>query len=331
MPIVNTYTTTSYTTNTPTTGTATTVSVTEARRPDNSLLATLTQGARTVSFRGRATTPQRTFTEDCVISYTTTTHPSYPCKAATLTFNTTAYVRLLAEAFDGQITQTLDDWLNNADTQNTDVANNKDIIAHAMSYRGANASYGPVIDTGTGDCSLLDYSKRGEFSDFNDYLQIPWTYTYSNGSTLTRQADADKNKCLDCSGYVRMVYGHHGGFPLEFEDLNGTAMPRRSYQIYKHAPAVTIVHDVGSQVVDFSRLLPGDLVFFNVDTDTDDEKIRLDHIGIYLDRDTSMSGQYRFISSRKQANGPTFADTGGRSSLDGTFMYQKGFYAVRRL
>lgn len=331
MPIVNTYSSSSYTTNTPSSGSATTVSVTQVRRPDTTLLATLTQGARTVAFRGKSTTPQRSFSEDCVISYTTKTHPNYPCNAATLTFSTNAYVRLLPAAFNGQVTQELDDWLRARDDENDDVAAHPDIIARAMAYLGSNASYGPVISSGTGVCSLIDYSERGEFSDFNDYLGINWTYTYTNGTTVTRTADPDRANCLDCSGYIRIVYGHHGGLPLEFEELNGQAIPRRSYQMYTHAPAVTIVYDVGTQVTDLSRLLPGDLVFFNADTDSSDEATRLDHVGIYLDRDTAMSGQYRFISSRKQANGPTFADTGGRSSLDGTFFYQKAFRAVRRL
>jgi cell wall-associated NlpC family hydrolase len=331
MAIVNTYTPSSYTTNTPTGGSATTVNITQVTRPDGTALATLTQGARTVAFRGRSTTPQRTFSEDCVISYTTTTNPNYPCAAATLTFHTNAYVRLLPQAFNGQVTQDLDNWLIARDAENADVANNPDIIARAMSYLGANANYGPVIGAGSGPCTLIDYSQRGEFADFNDYLGIDRIYTYANGTTVTRKADPDRLNCLDCSGYVRMIYGHHGGLPLEFEELNGQAIPRRSYQIYQHAPAVTIVYDTNSQVTDMSRLLPGDLVFFNADTDSADELTRLDHIGIYLDRDTSISGQYRFISSRKQANGPTFADTGGRSSLDGTFFYQKAFRAVRRL
>lgn len=331
MAIINTYTSSSYTTNTPSTGSATTVTVTQVQRPDATPLATLTQGARTVAFRGQTTTAQRSFSEDCVISYTTTTHPKYPCATTTLTFRTNAYVRLLPQAFNGQVTQALDDWLNERDDENNDVAAHPDIIAHAMSYLGADTSYGPVISSGTGPCSLIDYSQRGEFADFNDYLETDQTYTYSNGQTVTRKADPDRAKCLDCSGYVRMIYGHHGGLPLEFEELNGQAIPRRSYQIYQHAPAVTIVYDVGTQVTDLSRLLPGDLVFFNADTDSADEQTRLDHIGIYLDRDTAMSGQYRFISSRKQANGPTFADTGGRSSLDGTFFYQKAFRAIRRL
>lgn len=331
MAILNTYTASSYTTNTPSSGSATTVSITQVQRPDATPLATLTHGARTVAFRGQTTTAQRSFSEDCVISYTTTTHPKYPCAAATLTFRTNAYVRLLPQAFDGQVTQALDDWLNDRDAQNSNVAANPDIITHAMSYLGANTSYGPVIESGTGDCTLIDYSKRGEFADFNDYLETDQTYIYSNGKVVQRDADPDRAKCLDCSGYVRMIYGHHGGLPLEFEELNGQAIPRRSYQIYQHAPAVTIAYDVGTQITDLSRLLPGDLVFFNADTDPADELTRLDHIGIYLDRDTAMSGQYRFISSRKQANGPTFADTGGRSSLDGTFFYQKAFRAARRL
>ncbi len=75
-----------------------------------------------------------------------------------------------------------------------------------------------------------------------------------------------------------------------------------------------------------SKVNIGDLVFFKIDVDDPEE---IDHVGICLGVDTH--GHYRFISSRQKANGPTFADVGGRSVLDGNGTYAKSFRAVRRL
>ena len=80
------------------------------------------------------------------------------------------------------------------------------------------------------------------------------------------------------------------------------------------------------QVTDFSRLQPGDLVFFDADAG---DGPQVDHVGIYLGPDTG--GHHRFLSSRKSANGPTLGDTSGKSLLDGTGLYAKSFRAARRL
>jgi hypothetical protein len=50
---------------------------------------------------------------------------------------------------------------------------------------------------------------------------------------------------------------------------------------------------------------------------------------MYLGRDSRE--HYRFISSRKRANGPTMGDLGGKSILDGTNLYARTFRAVRRV
>jgi hypothetical protein len=44
-----------------------------------------------------------------------------------------------------------------------------------------------------------------------------------------------------------------------------------------------------------------------------------------------VAGHPRFISSRKTADGPTFGDVGGRSTLDGTGLYASSLRAFRRL
>ena len=86
------------------------------------------------------------------------------------------------------------------------------------------------------------------------------------------------------------------------------------------------IPNTGGQVRDFSRLAPGDLVFFDAATD---DGTRIDHVGIYLGTDTA--GRPRFLSSRKGINGPTLGDHRGKSLLDGTGLYAAAFRAVRSL
>jgi cell wall-associated NlpC family hydrolase len=89
-----------------------------------------------------------------------------------------------------------------------------------------------------------------------------------------------------------------------------------------------IIPDVNdSQVTDFSHLAPGDLVFFHAKTEAHYPQI--DHIGMYLGQDTA--GNYRFISSRQKADGPTMGDFGGNSLLNGKGLYAQAFRAARRL
>src|SRR5262249_6631337 len=139
-------------------------------------------------------------------------------------------------------------------------------------------------------------------------------------------------RCLDCSGYMRMIWGYRHHLPgAEYEDRvplslspmpdHGT-MPRRAYQIYEGAPGVIIVPR-RKRVTDFSKLRTGDLVFFNADPK---DGRRIDHLGMYLGRDADR--RHRFISSRKKRNGPTLSDYKGASLLDGNGLYAAAFCAV---
>ena len=67
-------------------------------------------------------------------------------------------------------------------------------------------------------------------------------------------------------------------------------------------------------------------MFFDADTK---DGPQIDHVGMYLGRDVDR--RYRFISSRKQRNGPTLGDYHGASLLDGTGLYARSFCAVRRI
>jgi hypothetical protein len=183
------------------------------------------------------------------------------------------------------------------------------------------ASYGPLSEDG----------RRKEGSDFNDYLGLRWLYPTDPPDA----AEPDQQQCLDCSGYMRMIWGyrHHlpgAGYPdtvpLSLRPRSGSTLPRRSFEIYTEGPGIILVPDTGKQVVSLDAFDIGDLVFFDA---SDDDRGRLDHVGLYLGRDSA--GARRFLSSRKIPNGPTLADRGHRSTLNGTGYYAKAFRAVRRV
>lgn len=211
-----------------------------------------------------------------------------------------------------------------------------DVLAIAMQYIGgsqpihadddpqlqiaSDASYGPLA----GDT-------REEGSDFNDYLGIAWPYP----DEPTDQPESRQFRCLDCSGYIRMVFGYRrnlsgpdpGNIALcRAPREDRSAMPRRAHEIASHAPGVLVVYPSTHQVTDFCSLAAGDLLFFDADPD---DGPQIDHVGIYMGRDTT--GHHRFISSRKRADGPTMSDIGGCSILDGNGLYARAFRAARRL
>jgi hypothetical protein len=268
-------------------------------------LATLTRGAQTVASTG----PRRSFSED-------------PARVTH-----TTWVRALPLPFDGTIDRV---WLRRALAANA--TRQPDLLALGVQYvRGAppanegglqiagDAAYGPLVD-----------GERQEGSDFNDYLGVTWTY--DDGSV-----DAPEPlqfQCLDCSGFVRMLWGFRRNAPntapvlalSRTSSTDGTTLPRRAVQMAARAPGVLIERNRGVQLRDLSRLLIGDLVFFDAD---DDDGTSIDHVGLYLGVDSE--GHLRFLSSRKGANGPTMGDVGGKSILDGNRLYARSLRAVRRL
>jgi hypothetical protein len=277
----------------------------ELRSSQGRWLATLTQGARSVVCSG----PSRRFSERGL----NVTH--------------TIWVRALPKPFAGTVDSA---WLQRAMAANA--RRQPDLLALAMQYldgapplreRGlqiaGDAAYGPLVD-----------GERQEGSDFNDYLGVDWTY--ADGSV--DKAEPLQLRCLDCSGFVRMVWGlrRHApnGAPVmplaRLASSDGTTLPRRAAQMAARAPGVLIERNRGAQLRDFSRLAVGDLVLFDADPD---DGTAIDHVGFYLGLDDD--DHHRFVSSRKGANGPTMADVRGKSILDGGQLYARSFRAVRRL
>ncbi|UUZ69003.1 C40 family peptidase [Polaromonas sp. P2-4] len=277
----------------------------ELRSPQGRWLATLTHGAQTVTSAG----PRRSFSE----SEVRVTHATW--------------VRALPAPFDGHVDTA---WLQQALDANAQ--RRPDLLAIGLQYlRGApaqrqgglqiagDAAYGPLVD-----------GKRQEGADFNDYLGVPWTY--DDGTVDT--PEPPQFRCLDCSGFVRMVWGYRWHAPGKAPALplslassaDGGTLPRRAFQMSRRAPGVLIERNRGVRLRDLSRLAIGDLVFFDADAD---DGPRIDHVGIYVG--LGSDGLRRFLSSRKGANGPTMADVRGKSVLDGNGLYARSLRAVRRL
>lgn len=275
---------------------------------DGAWRATLTMGASSVRLFG----PERRFSE--------------PTAADGVRH--AIWVRTLPKPFDGRLNGA---WLRNALHANR--RETPDIFAIAMQYlhdapaihdgglqiAGA-ASYGPIVN---GD--------RQERSDFNDYLGITWSYL----DGLVDNPESQEFRCLDCSGYMRMIWGYRqslagvgrASIPLGHRPLQDrSALPRRAYQMRASGPGVMVIESTGQQITNFAGVLPGDLVFFDAATD---DGTQIDHVGMYLGIDEG--GHHRFVSSRKTHNGPTLGDTNGKSILDGDDRYAAKFRAVRRL
>jgi hypothetical protein len=267
-------------------------------------VATLTDGARTAVFRG----PSRTFTEPEVTSATVTTND---------------WVRIAPRPWQlgGENDSVLGPWVTKAlDDRTTDV------LDIAMQYRrntadlhddkgiryAGRAFFGPLVD-----------GERVSDSDFNDYLGIPWTYR--NG--VVREPDPVRKDSLDCSGYLRMVFGYRAGYPLGWAP-SGFRLPRQARDLAAGSPGALVVADTGARpsADQLKRLRTGDVLAF--DLDPADGPL-LDHSAIYLGLDSE--GQPRFISSRKTYNGPTMGDKYGASVLSGDGVLAQSFRLARRV
>jgi cell wall-associated NlpC family hydrolase len=277
---------------------------TVVRNGTGDIVATLTDGARTSVLTGAP----RTFAE-----------PAH----TTAVINSTVWVRLLPQPWTpgAENAAWFRPWLDKALVDRA-----PDVLAVAMDYvHGAapardakgvrykgDASFGPVAASGAG---------RLERSDFYDYLGVAWTFPDSGAVT----AEQPRYGAVDCSGFVRLVYGYRLGYPLRGSNTAGPGLPRRAYAIAGFGPGVALIRNQQTRAARYDLLLPGDLVFF----EAEDGEEQIDHTGIYLGTDTD--GHHRFVSSRERANGPTFGDLGGTSLLDDGGFYSMGLRAARRI
>ncbi|WP_411103042.1 C40 family peptidase [Streptomyces sp. cmx-4-9] len=283
------------------------------RSGDGAVLATFTDGARTATLTGKS----RTFTE-----------PAAPQTRVV----TDTWVRLLPEPWraGAEREQWFQDWFKKFSGSEED-----DIFAIAFQYGdkapvkkdaagvqyAGDAAFGPLNPNGSAGNDL-----RLEQSDFYDYLGIP--YTFRDGTT--EQPEKPKFRAMDCSGFIRTVFGYRSRFPLMSTDTRGNGLPRTANGMARAKTGVEVLPLKGVTAQDrpaaVDVLQPGDLVFFKLDSRTAD---RLDHAGIYLGNDTE--GHKIFISSREEANGPTIGDKGGASRLDGNGYYAAALRSAKRL
>lgn len=274
-------------------------------------------GLRSFASTGSTAVPFNTLADDFAVESAAWASPP------TVTHRT--WVRVLPDAFSGTWTDALA-----VQVRAWAVDSTPDALAYAaMLITGAPAvtspalsgkqiygqsQYGPLNTDGT----------RIEFSDWNDYSGMGWTYPNGEVRTFPHGSITISN-CLDCSGFVRMIYGRNMGIPMSF-DLNydGLNLPRRSADIGPTGPGTIIANTTGSPP-SLTSLQIGDYLGFSLSDATDGE---LTHSGIYLGLDTG--GNPRFISSRKVCNGPTMSDLGGASLLNGAGTYASGLRTIRR-
>ena len=282
-------------------------------------VAWFTEGAYTVRMAG----PLRTFVVGAPVPLITTTQ----------------WVRTLAAPFDSAAMSTKDlrAWLDAARAENC-TTGTPDILALAFEY-----TEGTPNDAGY------------EFgADFHDYLGVDWDAPDAN---LIAAEPAQLGK-LDCSGYMRLVFGERTNFvhegvdtriPLSLHERAGS-IPRTSREQYRSGPGKIVVpfrtEPPGAAPFhgeptpeELAAIEVGDLVFFDTACEYDAlvpscgaDWTTISHIGLYVGEDAL--GNRRFLSSRIVADGPTVANTGGFSIFNATpgvsHAYPRWFRAARR-
>jgi hypothetical protein len=263
---------------------------TEIRDAAGTLLAELTDGARTVSLAG----PGRRWGE--------------PGLSTTVT--TQRWVRLLPMPFDGAFDAADAAWLAMALADRS-----PDVLAIAFQYTTG------APDAWRDGVRIAGDARYGPSAgaDFNDYLGAAWQY----GTSVDRPEPAELG-ALDCSGFVRMVLGYRSGLRMSIGIASGT-LPRRAADQLAGGPGRVVVSNAGRQVIGMATLRPGDLVFFDASSR---DGSAIDHVGIYVGVDAG--GHHRFVSSRQTIDGPTIGDVGGASVLDGSGYWATAFRATRR-
>ncbi|WP_212612434.1 NlpC/P60 family protein [Pseudonocardia hierapolitana] len=269
------------------------------------VLATLTDGARTATIDG----PQRTFAE-----------PQFGGAPVT----TRVWVRLMPHEWRAGAED--EPWFRPWLQENLG-STAPDVLASAAEYldgapeqrdaegvrKGGDARFGPPGPNG---------GPSPENSDFYDYLGIGWRFP----DKQARRPDPERYGAVDCSGFVRLVYGYRAGYPLLATEKPGAGLPRRARAMAEVGPGTVVLPDTGVPPTNVGALQAGDLLFFDLDEAPDR---RMDHVAVYLGRDDR--GQPRFVSSRRRADGPTLGDLGGTSVLDDGGHYARSFRAAKRL
>ncbi|MFE4859848.1 NlpC/P60 family protein [Streptomyces sp. NPDC056670] len=228
------------------------------------------------------------------------------------------WVRVLPAPFDGSWTPALDRQIRAwaGDTS-------PDALAYASMFRPFAPDVTDPALQGARMLGTAGYSEpdaaglRFIGADFHEYMGLDWTFPASGEGPVV--AEPQFKGHLDCSGFVRMVYGHHLGIPMVgSKNFDGRNLPRTSKNQSASGPGVVVARATGA-APSLAPLRIGDVVFFDAtDAAPDDPEATdgvIDHTGIYVGED--QHGGLRFVSSRKTPNGPTMADLGAKSILNG--------------
>jgi hypothetical protein len=270
-------------------------------RPCGLARAVLTDGARSATLFG----PSRSFNEATAANAVTTF----------------ASVRVMPAAFTGQLDEAVGFWVDDALHDES-----PDLLDMAMQYVAGAPAVNDKEQQIAGDADygpLTDLGERLEGSDFNDYLGVPWTYA----DGFVDRPKPESLHSLDCSGYMRILWGFRAGLPLVRGPAGADgALARRAAQMDAASFGVVIIANGADVTAGLAALQAGDLLFFDADAS---DGTAIDHVGMYLGPD--QGGHLRFISSRKGANGPTLGDLHGASVIDGGSLYARSFRSARRL
>ncbi|MFF7950270.1 NlpC/P60 family protein [Streptomyces griseorubiginosus] len=285
-----------------------------ARDQRGAVVATFTDGARTAVLTG----PSRTFAEPRTTDAKVVTRswvrllPKAWARSAERSGWFRSWLTSRLGSREPDVLATAFDYVSGAPARTT---------AAGVTYSGA-ARYTPGT-AGASKRAGQGTSDQRTGSDFYDYLGIPWTFP----DAVTRRPEKDRARSVDSSGYVRLVYGYRSKFPLNSRDsAAGGGLQRTPDALARGRLGVPVIPLTGRRPVVIQQLQPGDLVFF---TTRELPGGRIGHVGIYLGLDTA--DHPRFISSRKNAGGPTMGDKGGTSRLDGDGYYAQGLRGARRL
>ncbi|MFD5504604.1 NlpC/P60 family protein [Streptomyces sp. NPDC127061] len=277
-----------------------------------------------VGIRGLASTGNTAIPFDVVVDEIAVESGKWP-SPPTVTHNT--WVHILNAPFNGTWTESLANRIRAWAVDST-----PDALAYAMMYvTGAVSVYDPAL-SGKRIFGEAQYGPltadggRYEASDWNDFIGINWTY--ASGETRTfPHGNIQVTGAMDCSGFVRQVYGRHMGVPLTYhENFDGLNIPRATKDMGPSGPGIIIQQATGAAPT-LTGIAPGDVPFFDADS-SDVETGQIDHNGIYLGVDSA--GNHRFVNSRKTPNGPTMADLGGTSLLNGAGLYARSLRIIRR-
>ncbi|MFC4148868.1 NlpC/P60 family protein [Micromonospora mangrovi] len=279
---------------------------TQVSDAEGRVLALFTDGARTVRVSG----PERTFGE---------------ARFTHATVTTDGWIRLAPKPWKAGAEREswFRPWLSRMVKDRS-----PDALAIAMQYQdGAKARKDAKGIQYAGDASFGPYSAddpdgRAENSDFYDYLGVPWDFPDGRHE----RPDKAHFRSLDCSGFIRMVYGYRMKYPLLGTNTKGPGLPRRAFALAAVGPGTLLIPSTGRPARDYDLLQEGDLVFFS---HGEEAGPTIQHSGIYIGVDDS--GHHRFMSSRVKADGPTFGDFGGESLLDGPSYWSARFLTARRI